>query len=207
MALIICSECGKEFSDKAPSCPNCGCPTIESLTPPDLADKVESKVEKPIFDVLYETYPDDREAAAKEFSRIKGCTMKQARNGVNNFYDAKIGKKKKSFLDSFAGTPQKSNTQRKPSNSLECPHCGSHNIDLLSDSVNMKEFSRTGMNLNPLHPLTFFKTKTVKKEKNSAAKIGLGIITGGTSLLVTGTKNKKHNEYYCRNCGNRWVAK
>lgn len=27
MALIICSECGKQFSDKATSCPNCGCPT------------------------------------------------------------------------------------------------------------------------------------------------------------------------------------
>lgn len=27
MALIICPECKKEFSDKAPACPNCGCPT------------------------------------------------------------------------------------------------------------------------------------------------------------------------------------
>lgn len=27
MALIICPECGKEFSDKAAACPNCGCPT------------------------------------------------------------------------------------------------------------------------------------------------------------------------------------
>lgn len=26
MALITCSECGKEFSDKADKCPNCGCP-------------------------------------------------------------------------------------------------------------------------------------------------------------------------------------
>jgi len=26
MALIICSECGKEFSDKATACPNCACP-------------------------------------------------------------------------------------------------------------------------------------------------------------------------------------
>ena len=26
MALIICEECGKEISDKAVSCPNCGCP-------------------------------------------------------------------------------------------------------------------------------------------------------------------------------------
>lgn len=26
MALIKCPECGKEISDKAPACPNCGCP-------------------------------------------------------------------------------------------------------------------------------------------------------------------------------------
>lgn len=30
MALIKCSECGHEVSDKASACPNCGCP-IESL--------------------------------------------------------------------------------------------------------------------------------------------------------------------------------
>lgn len=29
MALIKCPECGKEFSDKAQACPNCGCPTNE----------------------------------------------------------------------------------------------------------------------------------------------------------------------------------
>lgn len=29
MALIICSECGKRFSDKASACPECGCPTSE----------------------------------------------------------------------------------------------------------------------------------------------------------------------------------
>ncbi len=27
MALVVCTECGKEFSDKAKACPNCGCPT------------------------------------------------------------------------------------------------------------------------------------------------------------------------------------
>ena len=31
MALIKCSECGKEVSDKAASCPNCGAP-IKALT-------------------------------------------------------------------------------------------------------------------------------------------------------------------------------
>ena len=34
MALIKCEDCGKEFSDKASACPNCGCPNdikIENL--------------------------------------------------------------------------------------------------------------------------------------------------------------------------------
>lgn len=29
MALIKCPECGKEISDKATSCPNCGCPSTD----------------------------------------------------------------------------------------------------------------------------------------------------------------------------------
>lgn len=31
MSLIICLECGKEFSDRAEYCPNCGCPTKYSI--------------------------------------------------------------------------------------------------------------------------------------------------------------------------------
>ena len=29
MAIIKCPECGKEISDKASACPNCGCPIAE----------------------------------------------------------------------------------------------------------------------------------------------------------------------------------
>ena len=29
MALIKCTECGKEISDKATACPHCGCPMTE----------------------------------------------------------------------------------------------------------------------------------------------------------------------------------
>ena len=32
MALIKCSECGKEISDKADKCPNCGCPVNENVS-------------------------------------------------------------------------------------------------------------------------------------------------------------------------------
>lgn len=32
MALIKCSECGCEVSDKAVACPNCGCPIEEIIS-------------------------------------------------------------------------------------------------------------------------------------------------------------------------------
>lgn len=32
MAIIVCTECGKEFSNKAPACPECGCPTAAIQT-------------------------------------------------------------------------------------------------------------------------------------------------------------------------------
>ena len=90
---------------------------------------------------------------------------------------------------------------------LKCPKCKGSHIQLLDDSVNMKSKTKTSINVNPLHPLTVFNHKEVKKEKTSAAKIGLGIMTGGTSLLLTGTKKKAHHEYFCMDCGNRWVGK
>lgn len=41
MALISCSECGKEISDKATACPHCGAPNINApTTQPSHADSV-----------------------------------------------------------------------------------------------------------------------------------------------------------------------
>jgi len=42
MALIICEECGKEFSDKASACPNCGCP-IDSMQEQEIKEEVQYK--------------------------------------------------------------------------------------------------------------------------------------------------------------------
>ena len=35
MALIICPDCGKEFSNRAIACPNCGFPTSEIVSDND----------------------------------------------------------------------------------------------------------------------------------------------------------------------------
>lgn len=162
MALITCTECGKEISDKASACPNCGCP-IEHIKPHEEIKEQEYSL---LHKILYGKTSGAKESFQKGFEK-----------GFDN------------------------------TNKLQCPKCGGHTIDLWSDSANMKEFQRTGLNLNPLHPLTPFKTKTIKKEKKSAAKIGLGIMTGGLSLLATGVNKKAHNEYFCHDCGYRWISK
>lgn len=44
MALLNCPECGKEISDKAESCPNCGYPINECINY-DVYEAVESEIE------------------------------------------------------------------------------------------------------------------------------------------------------------------
>lgn len=63
MALIKCPECGKEFSDKAQACPNCGCPieeikTIDIVSEasyqkiPDTPPKKKSNFIMPVISIL-----------------------------------------------------------------------------------------------------------------------------------------------------------
>lgn len=48
MALIKCSECGKEISDKAASCPNCGCPvSVASENSSSLVQPNQKKEKRP----------------------------------------------------------------------------------------------------------------------------------------------------------------
>lgn len=37
MALVRCGECGRQISDKAPACPQCGCPK-----PPTMSESLSS---------------------------------------------------------------------------------------------------------------------------------------------------------------------
>lgn len=42
MSLIYCKECGKQISDKAEKCPNCGCP-LNELESNSFSNKKEKK--------------------------------------------------------------------------------------------------------------------------------------------------------------------
>jgi len=45
MALISCPECGKQISDRAPTCPNCGCPISAAPVAAPQADRTQ-EIEK-----------------------------------------------------------------------------------------------------------------------------------------------------------------
>lgn len=52
MALIKCSECGKEISDKAVSCPNCGTKVITNQSKKDVAEKMDTDSKKALYAII-----------------------------------------------------------------------------------------------------------------------------------------------------------
>jgi hypothetical protein len=47
MALVICPDCGKQISDKAPACPNCGRPAMPQPAPQPVAPQAEVPLPPP----------------------------------------------------------------------------------------------------------------------------------------------------------------
>lgn len=91
---------------------------------------------------------------------------------------------------------------------ISCPRCHSTSIQLIAENTNIKKTKKTSsINLNPAHPLTVFNHNEKKVKKHSGAKIAAGIMTGGTSLLVTGTHSNKSREFHCQDCGKTWSQK
>ncbi|MEG0619191.1 MAG: hypothetical protein RR557_07830 [Bacilli bacterium] len=86
---------------------------------------------------------------------------------------------------------------------LKYPSCKSTNVQLLDNHTNVESKKSTFLNLNPLKPFTVFN----HKERNSSGKVALGVLTGGTSLFFTGTKQDNGSEWHCTDCGKVWKGK
>ena len=91
MALIICRECGKKYSDYAEQCPVCGCPTsiqqkisnnvnqqistdTDVINPEDVCDSLDEENEVDLLDAKQETGSDqDTESHDKSISSELEC--------------------------------------------------------------------------------------------------------------------------------------
>lgn len=81
MALITCIECGKEFSDRASACPNCGCPTSEILnTAPD-----EEKSEIYEEPVTHEVDTSSTTMAGKIMNAVQDTVSTAIENSKNAY--------------------------------------------------------------------------------------------------------------------------
>lgn len=89
MALIKCNECGKEISDKATACPNCGCPTDDNEVAHALINKAinlydnastldELEQASMIFNEITDKYPDSEVSSLALIKSIQAASRKQA---------------------------------------------------------------------------------------------------------------------------------
>lgn len=196
MALIKCPECGKEISDKALSCPNCGCPSSEfnakstsncpyckaTLVPGD--DYCES-CGKRVTPYYSSQYTSNKEI---DYSYTI-CPKCGSRNQVGKFVCSSCGHHF-TFEDYHVIAPEKSDDfqgvyRRKIFGELEkvyCPRCHSSDCSHYQEQriIPAKTKVRYSINLNPLHPFTLVN----KKEKN-----------------VKDLRMVMENKFVCNRCG------
>lgn len=97
MALINCPECGKEISDKAVSCPNCGCPQNEFIQQPT---DTRSELDR-IADEIFWQAPGDINGCAKYLVKASGISLRDAKQMmIIRYRDWKQGKKTGKYPDS-----------------------------------------------------------------------------------------------------------
>lgn len=167
--LIRCPECGKEISDKATACPNCGCPSSEW----------EEAEEKPMdsMDILHEIvykYADDQKPLMiRELCNRVGIKEQDAKKII----DCAVQKKQvqshipddlKPYLEKeFEGVYRY--TLFGDRQEVYCPRCRSANCSHYKEQkiVPGKTKTRYSLNLNPLRPFTLVnkKEKVLKKDR------------------------------------------
>ena len=120
MTLIKCIECEKEFSSRADSCPQCGCPVEESII--NNLDKMEGycEINGQIYD-LQQFIDINHDNYANYYGRI----IKQTNLSYNDASD---------LCDLILNThqiPKEFNGETRnyiPPTIITCPYCNSSNV-------------------------------------------------------------------------------
>lgn len=196
MALIKCPECGREISDKAVSCPGCGCPVsqFENVDyKDDKADKLMKTVKR-----IHRIYPNEKTKAIKELRKCTDLSLGEAISLIDKEYKGEgIG-----FL-SIEYTERNSNTSVSTSASkniekddykkggiftkIKCPKCSSVEYQVIDTK---KKFS---------------------VGKSLAGNTVGGLVFGPVGAIVgaaTGIQGKNgKTKFVCSHCGKVWEQK
>lgn len=126
MALINCSECGKEISDKAVACPNCGCPV-------ELMVKIEKDPETIKYEFIKKKLEDNNYFRAKtilECQRELQIPPEETQIIVDKLIleHEKADKEREASIKSKRLIYER-NEEQKAQNIPKCPTCGSTDIE------------------------------------------------------------------------------
>lgn len=130
MSLINCQECGKEISDKASSCPNCGCPINKET----------------IHKIVINGYNDSDVAALAGLDEVLGITYEEGVEILNNLpyviaeYNTlnEASAQAKPLMSVQWGLnisvllPDNTNAIIEPLNKITCPTCKSTSVTRIS---------------------------------------------------------------------------
>ena len=197
MALIVCPECGKEYSDKASACPNCGCPTnAVSVGKYDIEKDIAINREMMRIQELKSEYDKIRRIPMFVYSLLQLAGIILAVVSIIEFASGELGRFILFIVIGFAMYALSTKAYER-SKELEklisgqkpeqlCPFCKSTNLSserLNAGSFQMQGKTTVGHNINPFRPFTH-----------------TDIRHGNTY-----SENIYRTEYVCNNCGKRFT--
>lgn len=215
MALIKCSECGKEISDKAASCPNCGCPAQYQVN----AQKNTSNESTATWESVYSAIDkNDMIGAAKLIKSITGASIQEARDTAilirNNRSAANQNTKTNSHWNKCSGAVRCLKCGKLYYNDMDkCPGCGSRN-----------SATTTTPYVDPSKTVCSACKSPISKQAETCPHCGqptgvhvcprcqsvnTKVISGAskaTSVVLWGpfAANKVVSKYECKSCGHKW---
>jgi len=212
MSLIKCTECGKDFSDKAAACPNCGCPTEEVVrileTESISQNSIANKSEKTAYKLLKFQGQDDIDLAeiVREFpkDRVKAITTYRSKTKIG-LVDAK------NQLDRVYDLPKINCKSCKRSifeNDEYCKFCGQvqqNNENLFRQIENSSSNSNIISN-QPHCPKCGSSQIAAKSKGFGVGKAAVGAILVGPIGLLGGAIGSNNTIIVCLACGNEWNA-
>lgn len=204
MAMIQCPECGKQISDKAQSCPNCGCPS-SCFT--QMVEPIEEQTEMP----QYTQNQTSRNGAIGKvlFAILAGVVAILAYIAksyllmviMGGFALMELG----IAFELASGDRVQSVPQNKQDKRLRCANCGGYQIAVSVSTVN--EVYGSTREVREKNAITRHANHEGRRLMNLAT-FGLWSLTPKRSDYKETERVKSRNVQYktavCQSCGYSW---
>lgn len=193
MALITCAECGKEFSDKALACPNCGCPIQDQKIYDDPDIKVINGKEVNLFSIV-KIYGKNKLGATSALVSQCKISYTDAKQIMYEYY-TEIGDR----ADIKFGDRLKNDFKR--ANDINAVKNEQKRDDKNREKERLKELNKT-------HTVYCKKCKSTNIEyvekKLSIGRALVGNELAGPTGAILGGLSSKKGYAKCLNCGYKW---